>query len=253
MEKMLEIKNLYASVAENYKEIIKNLNLSIKKGETHVIMGPNGAGKSTLANLIMGHPSYIINSGDIAFEGDSIIEEKTDERGRRGIFLSFQNSEEIDGLTVENFLRTAKSSITGKDISVYNFHNDLMKLMKKLDFDPDYASRYLNVGFSGGEKKKNEIFQMLALNPKFAILDETDSGLDVDAVKVVSKGISNFKTKENSILIITHNIRLLENIEYDYVHVLIDGHIVYTGDKNLAKEINDNGYKRFTDIPAARE
>ncbi len=243
MEQLLQIKHLHAKI--NDKEIIKGLNLNINKGEIHVIMGPNGAGKSTLANVIMGHPSYTVTGGDILFEGDNIVEHKTYERARKGIFLSFQNSEEIDGITVENFLRAAKIAVTGENIKPYNFRKELMAIMKRLDFAPDYASRYLNVGFSGGEKKKNEIFQMLTLNPKLAILDETDSGLDVDAIKVVSHGINSFKNKDNAVLIITHNTRLLENIRPDYVHVLADGKIVRTGDKALAEEINENGFSEL--------
>lgn len=245
----MQINNLHASI--NDKEIIRGLDLLINKGETHVIMGPNGAGKSTLANVIMGHPSYVVTEGNILFEGEDIAADRTDERARKGIFLSFQNSEEIDGITVENFLRVSKGAITGEQQKPYSFHKELMTVMKQLDFDPDYASRYLNVGFSGGEKKKNEIFQMLVLDPKLAILDETDSGLDVDAVKVVSKGINSFRSKDKAILIITHNTRLLENIEPDYVHVLADGKIVRTGDKTLAEEINENGFSELM-LAAAR-
>ncbi len=246
MEKLLQINHLHATI--NDKEILKGLNLDIHKGEIHVIMGPNGAGKSTLANIIMGHPSYVVTKGNILFEGVDIVPDKTDERARKGIFLSFQNSEEIDGITVENFLRASKIAVTGQNIGYYSFHKELLAIMKELDFDPDYASRYLNVGFSGGEKKKNEVFQMLALNPKLAILDETDSGLDVDAVKVVSKGINRFKNKDNAILIITHNMRLLENMEPDYVHILVEGRIVQTGDKTLAKAINEYGFTRLTPV-----
>lgn len=244
MEKLLQINHLHATIED--KEILKGLNLDIHKGETHVIMGPNGAGKSTLANVIMGHPSYTVTEGNILFEGADIVPDKTDERARKGIFLSFQNSVEVDGITVENFLRASKIAVTGQNIGYYSFHKELLAIMKELDFDPDYASRYLNVGFSGGEKKKNEVFQMLALNPKLAILDETDSGLDVDAIKIVSKGINHFKNENNAILIITHNTRLLENIEPDYVHVLVEGKIVQTGDKTLAKEINEYGFIGLT-------
>lgn len=240
MEKLLQIKHLHATI--NDKEIIKDLNLTVHRGEIHVIMGPNGAGKSTLANVIMAHPSYTVTEGNIFFEGENIVEDRTDERAKKGIFLSFQSSEEIDGITVENFLRISKSAVTGKDIGYLSFHKELLSIMEELDFDPDYASRYLNVGFSGGEKKKNEVVQMLVLNPKLAILDETDSGLDVDAVKAVSKGINRFRNKENAIIIITHNIRLLENIEPDYVHILAEGRIVRTGDKILANEINEYGF-----------
>lgn len=243
MEQLLQINGLHAAI--NDKEIIKGLSLNINKGEIHVIMGPNGAGKSTLANVIMGHPSYVVTRGDILLEGESIVRDKTYERARKGIFLSFQNSEEIDGITVENFLRAAQSAVTGENIKAYSFRKELLATMKQLDFAPDYASRYLNVGFSGGEKKKNEIFQMLTLNPRLAILDETDSGLDVDAIKVVSHGINSFHNKDNAVLIITHNTRLLENIRPDFVHILADGKIVRTGDRTLAEEINENGFSEL--------
>ncbi len=250
MDKLLQINHLHATISDkdSEKEILKGLNLEVNKGEVHVIMGPNGAGKSTLASVIMGHPLYTVTEGEILFEGKDIIEDRTDERAKKGIFLSFQNSEEIDGITVENFLRVAKSAVTGQSIGYLSFHRELLSIMKELDFDPEYASRYLNVGFSGGEKKKNEIVQMLALNPKLAILDETDSGLDVDAVRAVSKGVDRFRTGDNAIIIITHNTRLLENLEPDYVHVLADGRIVRTGDKTLADEINENGFGNLVPI-----
>ncbi|TAH69732.1 MAG: Fe-S cluster assembly ATPase SufC [Anaerolineaceae bacterium] len=244
MTKLLEINNLHAAI--DGKEIIRELNLSVNKGEVHVIMGPNGAGKSTLANVIMGYPHYTVTKGNIIFEEDDITEDRTDERAKKGIFLSFQNSEEVEGITVENFLRAAKGAITGQNISFVSFRKELMSVMSEIDFDSEYAHRYLNVGFSGGEKKKNEIVQMLVLNPKLAILDETDSGLDVDAVRAVSEGINRFRSKNNAIIIITHNTRLLSSVEPDYVHILADGRIMRTGDKSLAHEINEHG---FTSLP----
>ena len=242
-DSLLNINELKTSVEG--KEILKGLNLNINKGEVHVIMGPNGAGKSTLANTLMAHPKYERVSGDITFEGEDITELKTDERAKKGLFLSFQSPEEVPGITVENFIRSAKIAKEGQLIKYLKFDKDLKNNMKDLKMDQEYSKRYLNVGFSGGEKKKNEILQMLMLNPKLAILDETDSGLDVDAIRVVSQGINMFTNEENAVLIITHNNKLLENLKPDYVHVLINGKIVKTGDASLADEIQRNGYEAF--------
>ncbi len=242
-DNLLDINELKTSVEG--KAILKGLNLKINKGEVHVIMGPNGAGKSTLANALMAHPKYERVSGDISFEGEDITELKTDERAKKGLFLSFQSPEEVPGITVENFIRSAKIAKEGQLIKFLKFDKDLKNNMKDLKMDQEYAKRYLNIGFSGGEKKKNEILQMLMLNPKLAILDETDSGLDVDAIRVVSEGIKMFTNEENAVLIITHNNKLLENLEPDYVHVLINGKIVKTGDASLADEIQKNGYEAF--------
>lgn len=237
---MLKINNLRACV-EN-KEILKGLNLEIGKGEIHVIMGPNGAGKSTLANILMGHPKYSITEGEIIFQGEVINELKVNERAKKGMFLSFQYPEEVPGITVENFLRTAKGAVSGKVQNIIQFRKVLKEKMRLLKIDENYAQRYLNLGFSGGEKKKNEILQMALLEPKLAILDETDSGLDVDAVRVVAEGVRELKNEENSILIITHLNRLLEYLKPDYVHILMDGRIVRTGDISLAREIEEKGY-----------
>lgn len=241
--KLLDIKNLQVSVEE--KEILKDLNLEINSGEVHVIMGPNGAGKSTLGNAIMGHPKYEVIGGTIEFEGDDITEEKTDVRARKGIFLSFQNPEELAGITLDNFMRSAKNAIVGKPVTVVSHRKNLASKMDTLSMNKDYASRYLNVGFSGGEKKKSEILQMLMLEPKLAILDETDSGLDVDAVKIVSKGVEAFKNENNSLLIITHNTKILEFLPVDKVHVLIAGKIVKTGGRELIDIVNNEGFKSF--------
>ncbi|ROR29421.1 iron-regulated ABC transporter ATPase subunit SufC [Mobilisporobacter senegalensis] len=246
MNRLLEIKDVYAKTEE--KEILKGLNLTVNKGEVHVIMGSNGAGKSTLANAIMGHPRYKVTSGEILFEEENIIDIKTDERARKGIFLSFQTPEEVPGITVEGLLRSARMSITGKPIKLRSFRTELKEKLELLQFDESYAARYLNVGFSGGEKKKNEIIQMMLLNPKLVVLDETDSGLDVDAVKIVSNGINQFKNEENAVIIITHNSKMLEYLRPDYVHILLDGKIVKTGDASLAKEVIDNGFADFKDI-----
>ena len=240
---LLKVNNLKVQVED--KEILKGLDLTINKGEIHVIMGPNGAGKSTLANALMNNPRYKREDGNIEFDGENINELKTDERARKGLFLSFQYPEEIPGITVENFLKYAKRSSDGNILKHFKFDMDLKKNMKELKIDESYASRYLNVGFSGGEKKKNEILQMLTLAPKLAILDESDSGLDVDAIRIVSKGIKMFSNENNGVLIITHNTKILENLETDYVHVLVDGRIVKTGDRSLAKEIEEKGYEPY--------
>jgi len=246
LEKLLEINDIHAEADK--KEILKGLNLTVNKGEIHVIMGPNGAGKSTLMNVIMGHPKYKVTEGSIDFEGENITELKTNERAKKGIFLSFQNPEEVPGITVESLLRSARTESTGKPIKLLAFRRELKEKMELLDMNESYAERYLNVGFSGGEKKKNEIIQMLMLNPKLAILDETDSGLDVDAVKIVSKGISEFKNENNSILIITHNSKILQYLKPDFVHVLLDGKIVKTGDASLMNEINTKGFASFREM-----
>ena len=243
MNNLLNITDLYVN-ADN-KQIIKGLNLKINKGEIHVIMGPNGAGKSTLANIILNNPQYNIESGDIYFEGEKINELGTDERAKKGIFMSFQTPEEVEGITVSNFLKTAKKSITGENVKIFEFKKQLEENMDKLKIDTNYASRDLNVGFSGGEKKKNEILQMLMLNPKLAILDETDSGLDVDAIKTVSKGIKLFKNQDNAVLIITHSSKILKGLDIDYVHILVDGKIVKTGNIELVKDIEEKGYEAY--------
>lgn len=237
---MLEIENLSAGV--DGKEILHGLNLRVGKGEVHVILGPNGSGKSTLMNVIMGHPKYEIFSGTIKFEGEDLTQLKTFERARRGIFLSFQTPEEIPGITVENMLRTAKQSITGKTVKILQFRKKLHDTMEQLQIGKEYSSRYLNVGFSGGEKKRNEILQLLMLEPKLALLDETDSGLDVDAVQIVSNGVAKFHNAENSCVIITHNTQILKSLSVDKAHVLLHGRIVQSGGAELVEEISEKGY-----------
>ena len=243
MDKLLEINNLYVSAGE--KEILKGINLEIKPGEIHVIMGPNGSGKSTTANAIFNNPEYTKTKGKIVFCGDDITEMKTDEIARKGIFMSFQLPEEIPGITVTNFLKSAKSNIEGKPIKYFEFKKQLEGYIDELKINSKILDRSLNVGFSGGEKKKNEILQMLVLNPKLAILDETDSGLDVDAIKIVSKGIEMFKNETNGVLIITHNTKILHNLKVDKVHVLVNGKIVATGTQELASQIEEKGYSDF--------
>ncbi len=243
MSNLLEIKDLYVNAGE--KEILKGLNLEIKKGETHVIMGPNGAGKSTLANVILNNPEYKKISGNVTFEGDNINDLPTHEIAQKGIFMSFQTPEEIPGISTMNFLKYAKNKITGKPVKIFELKKEVEKDIEELNMNPHLIQRNLNVGFSGGEKKKNEILQMLVLKPKLAILDETDSGLDVDAIKTVSKGIKMYHNDDNGVLIITHNTRILESLKVDYVHIVVDGKIVKTGDASLAKEIEENGYEKY--------
>ena len=242
-EKLLEITDLHAGVEG--KEILKGLSLSVNKGEVHVILGPNGSGKSTLMNVIMGHPGYRVAKGGIFFEGRDISGLKPFERARLGIFLSFQAPEEIPGVTVENMLRMAREAVTGKHERIFAFRRELKETMKTLQMDPSYSERYLNVGFSGGEKKRNEILQLLMLRPKLALLDETDSGLDVDAVQIVSGGVSRFHNEDNACLIITHNTRILEKLKADRVHVLLDGTIAEEGGPELIEAINREGYAQL--------
>lgn len=237
---MLEIKDLKVSV--NNKEILKGLNLNVGKGEILVIMGPNGAGKSTLANAILSNSDYSIDRGKIIFNGVDITNKTTDEIARSGIFLSFQNPVEIEGLSVMNLIRVAKSKITGENVSSFEIRDELYDNMRNLAVDEEYASRSTNVGFSGGEKKKNEILQMLMLKPKLAILDEIDSGLDVDAIKLVAKGIKTYKNKDNSIIIITHSTKLLDELDNFNVAVINDGKIIRKGDKSLAYLIEREGF-----------
>ncbi len=243
MSKLLEIKDLHVNAGD--KEIIKGLNLEINKCEVHVIMGPNGAGKSTLANVILNNKEYTKIQGEIDFEGENINDLTTDKIAKKGIFMSFQSPEEIPGISTLNFLKYAKNKITDKPVKIFEFKDEVKKYMEELSMNPKLIERNLNVGFSGGEKKKNEILQMLVLNPKLAILDETDSGLDVDAIKTVSKGIEMYKNEQNAVLIITHNTRILDHLKVDYVHVLVNGKIVKTGTAELAKEIDENGYAQY--------
>ena len=242
-KELLKIDNIHAKAGE--KEIIKGLDLKINKGEIHVIMGPNGAGKSTLANIIFNNPEYELTSGNIIFEGENINDLETDEIARKGIFMSFQTPEEVPGISVFNFLKSTKSNMNKEPIKIFKFKEEVENNMKELNFKSQYLNRNLNVGFSGGEKKKNEILQMLTLNPKLAILDETDSGLDVDAIKTVSKGIKMFANKENSVLIITHGTKILKGLNVDYVHVLVDGKIVKSGKADLANKIENDGYEKY--------
>ena len=244
MSNLLEVKDLQVNIGD--KEILKGLNISVGKGETHVIMGPNGAGKSTLGHSIMGDPRYEVTGGSIKFDGEEIVEENPAERAKKGLFLTFQNPIEVPGITLANFIRSAMDQRREKKIRIWEFRKELEKVLKVLEMDADYADRDLNVGFSGGEKKKAEILQLLMLNPQLAILDETDSGLDVDAVRVVSKGVSEFRgSTDGSLVIITHNTKILDSLDVDYTHVLVDGKIVATGDRSLIDKINENGFESY--------
>ena len=250
-EPLLQIKDLSVSVED--KDILKNISLTVNRGETHVLMGPNGAGKSTLGNALMGNPNYIIRSGDIIFEGKSILEESVNERAKDGIFMSFQNPLEVPGLSLESFIRSALRQKTGKNVKLLAYRKQLEETMKLLQMDESYAERDLNVGFSGGEKKKAEILQMLMLSPKLAILDETDSGLDVDAVRTVSKGIEEYhKRSDGALLIITHSTKILEALHVDYTHVLVKGTLVTTGGAELVERINEQGFEKYVEEAAAR-
>ena len=242
---MLKIKDLHTIAVDDSTEILKGLNLEINKGEIHVIMGPNGSGKTTLSNTILNNPKYKITNGEIIFDGEKINDLKTNVIAKKGIFMSFQTPEEVPGIKVSEFLKTAKNSISEEKVNLFKFATELEENLEKLHMSKDYMNRELNVGFSGGEKKKNEILQLLTLNPKLAILDETDSGLDVDAIKIVSEGIKLFKNENNAVLIITHGTKILESLDVDYVHILVDGKIIKSGDSSLAKEIEENGYSSY--------
>lgn len=241
---LLDVQNISVSVED--KQVLKNLSLNINAGEVHVLLGPNGAGKSTLGNVLMGNPVYNLTDGKIFFNGEDITGESVDKRAKSGMFISFQNPLEIQGISLETFIRSAIQQRTGERVKLFQFQKELQANMKLLNMDDSYAKRDLNVGFSGGERKKSEILQLLMLKPKFAILDETDSGLDVDAVRTVSKGIEEYQKSQNGgLLIITHSTRILESLKVDYVHVLVKGSIVKTGDSSLIDEINENGFDEY--------
>ena len=242
---LLEVQNLNAGL-EDGKQILNDLNIKIGQGETHVLMGPNGAGKSSLGNTLMGNPVYKITGGKILFKEQDITAESADKRAKAGMFMSFQSPLEIPGISLESFIRASIQQRTGERVKLFQFQKELQRCMQLLDMNPDYAKRDLNVGFSGGERKKSEILQLLMLKPDFAILDETDSGLDVDAVRVVSKGIEEYRKLTNgSLLIITHNTKILEGMNVDFTHVLVKGHIVKTGDGQLFHQINEKGFEEF--------
>lgn len=243
-ENLLDIQNIKVGVGQ--KLVLDGLNLQIGEGETHVLMGPNGAGKSTLGNAIMGNPAYQLQDGKIIFDGQDITELAADKRAKAGIFMSFQNPLEVPGISLETFIRSAIQQKTGERVKLFAFQKELKAAMALLGMADSYASRDLNVGFSGGERKKSEILQLLMLKPKLAILDETDSGLDVDAVRIVSKGIEEFqRTQNGSLLIITHSTKILESLTVDKAHILAKGKILKTGGADLVADINQNGFDKY--------
>ena len=241
---MLSIKNLHASIGD--KEILKGINLEVKAGEVHAIMGPNGAGKSTLASIVAGNENYDVTSGEIILDGEDLSELAPEERAHKGVFLSFQYPVEIPGVSVTNFIRTAINETRKANGQDEIPANEMLKVIREkselLEIDRKFLSRSLNEGFSGGEKKRNEIFQMAMLEPKIAILDETDSGLDIDALRIVANGVNKLKSDKNAVVVITHYQRLLDYIVPDYVHVLLNGKIVKSGDASLALELEEKGY-----------
>ncbi|UFH47276.1 Fe-S cluster assembly ATPase SufC [Flavobacterium galactosidilyticum] len=241
---MLSIKNLHATIGD--KEILKGINLEVKAGEVHAIMGPNGAGKSTLASIIAGNENYEVTGGEISLDGEDLADLAPEERAHKGVFLSFQYPVEIPGVSVTNFMRTAINETRKAQGLEEMPANQMLKVIREkselLEIDRKFLSRSLNEGFSGGEKKRNEIFQMAMLEPKLAILDETDSGLDIDALRIVANGVNKLKSDKNAVVVITHYQRLLDYIVPDFVHVLMDGKIVKSGDASLALELEEKGY-----------
>ncbi|NCT89904.1 Fe-S cluster assembly ATPase SufC [Cellulomonas sp. APG4] len=244
----LEIRDLHVSVEtkEGAKPILRGVDLTVRSGETHAIMGPNGSGKSTLAYSLAGHPKYEITSGTVLLDGEDVLEMSVDERARAGMFLAMQYPVEVPGVSVSNFLRTAKTAISGEAPALRHWVKDVRTAMENLRMDPTFAERSVNEGFSGGEKKRHEILQMELLNPKFAILDETDSGLDVDALRIVSEGVNRVRSSgEVGVLLITHYTRILRYIQPDFVHVFVDGRIAEEGGPELAERLEAEGYDRF--------
>ncbi|MFM1778905.1 MAG: Fe-S cluster assembly ATPase SufC [Actinomycetota bacterium] len=249
----LEIKNLHVSVQteQGAKQILRGVDLTIKSGETHAVMGPNGSGKSTLAYSISGHPRYEVTDGEILLDGENVLEMSVDERARAGLFLAMQYPVEVPGVSVSNFLRTAKTALSGEAPALREWVGDLKTAMKNLRMDSDFTERNVNEGFSGGEKKRHEILQLELLKPKFAVLDETDSGLDVDALKVVSEGVNRAKQNTDlGVLLITHYTRILNYIQPDFVHVFVAGKVAEQGGPELAQRLEAEGYDRFTKVGA---
>ena len=251
----LEIRDLHVSVAEASgaaREILRGVNLTVRAGETHAIMGPNGSGKSTLAYAIAGHPKYLVTQGSVTLDGEDVLTMSVDTRARAGLFLAMQYPVEVPGVSVSNFLRTAVTAVRGEAPKLRDFMKEMRGAMGELSIDSKFAERSLNEGFSGGEKKRHEILQLEMLNPKIAILDETDSGLDVDALKVVSEGINRFAgLPGHGVLLITHYTRILRYVRPDFVHVFVAGRIVEEGGPELAKTLEDEGYEKFTGAGAS--
>lgn len=247
----LEIKNLHAQVLPNEedgeaKEILKGVNLTINSGETHAVMGPNGSGKSTLSYVIAGHPKYEVTEGEVLLDGENILEMEVDERARAGLFLAMQYPTEVPGVKMAQFMRSAVTAIRGEAPKLREWNKELTEAREKLAIDKSFAHRSVNEGFSGGEKKRHEVMQLDILKPKFAVMDETDSGLDVDALRVVSEGINRYQDETNGgILLITHYKRILNYVTPDFVHVFADGHIIKTGGAELADQLEADGYEQF--------
>jgi Fe-S cluster assembly ATP-binding protein len=245
-EPLLKVVDLHAEIAESGTEILRGVNLELQEGEIHAIMGPNGSGKSTLSKVISGHPSYEVTDGDILFRGESILGLEPNERAQAGIFLAFQYPIEIPGVSIANFLRTAINAKRGEEIDIFDFSELLTEKMEMLEMDVAFAERSVNEGFSGGEKKRNEILQLAMLEPTLAVMDETDSGLDIDALKVVSAGINRIKSQHQTdmaVLLITHYQRMLNYVKPDFVHVMVDGRILRSGGPELALELEERGYE----------
>jgi Fe-S cluster assembly ATP-binding protein len=240
-EPLLIVENLHASV--DNREILKGVNLQVSRGEIHAVMGPNGSGKSTLSNVLMGHPRYTVTKGRVLYKGEDLLSLKPEERAKKGIFLAFQYPTAVPGVNFVNFLRTMMKNVRGSDVPVKEFRKLLQEKMELLEIDPSFTQRYLNDGFSGGEKKRSEILQMALLNPEMAILDETDSGLDIDALRIVCNGINKLFNPNMGLLIITHYQRMLNYIQPHVVHVLVDGQIVRSGGPELALELEKSGYE----------
>jgi Fe-S cluster assembly ATP-binding protein len=251
-EPLLKIVNLHAEIAEEGTEILKGVDLVLNAGEIHAIMGPNGSGKSTLSKVISGHPAYEVTDGDILFRGESVLDMEPDERARAGVFLAFQYPVEIPGVSVANFMRTAINARRGEEVDIFDFQEELEGKMQALEMDPAFALRSVNEGFSGGEKKRNEILQLAMLEPELAVMDETDSGLDIDALKVVTAGINKIKEQkpDMTVLLITHYQRMLNYITPDRVHVMVDGRIIRSGGPELALELEERGYDWVRGAPA---
>ena len=253
MTHQLEIRNLHAKVEGTGQEILKGINLVVPRGELHAIMGPNGNGKSTLAKVIVGDPEYVVTEGEVLVDGENILEMEPDERARLGVFLAFQYPVEIPGVTIANFLRLAMQARKGEgeEVGFTEFYGKLQKALHTLEWDESIVERYLNAGFSGGEKKRNEILQMLMLEPNYIIMDETDSGLDVDALKIVSKGVNSMRGENLGGLIITHYQRLLDYIVPDKVHIIVNGRVVESGGPELAKKLDSEGYDWVKELATA--
>ncbi|WP_136089312.1 Fe-S cluster assembly ATPase SufC [Auritidibacter ignavus] len=251
----LEVKNLHVSIEteDGVKEILKGVNLTVNSGETHALMGPNGSGKSTMASAIAGHPAYEVTAGEILLDGEDLLEKSVDERAQAGLFLAMQYPVEVPGVTMTNFLRTAKTAIDGEAPSLRHWSKEVKDAFERLQMDPAFSTRNVNEGFSGGEKKRAEILQLELFKPKFAILDETDSGLDIDALRIVSEGVNRAQDANNmGTLLITHYTRILRYIKPDFVHVFVDGHVVDSGGPELADKLEEEGYINYEKAAVAQ-